>query len=688
MVRMPGVAQSTVLRAKLSRGPRWRGAATASVACLLVVLGAVAVFSSRASSYPDTILSVTDLDGGFMNGIQAIDSKTGVSLGAVALNVPALSGCSVSRPKAYIGDMTVDQPHNVLYVNLKPCAGGTLPQAQAMIVMDLKSVAIKGFLPGPADAHVVASQQADTIYAIRADGMEMSVVNVQTGTVVKTHLLSTPISRSGADSKSGDMIAILSSGSVERFSPNGGRTAIVQSNLAFPLTPQAQDNNRLIAVGDTWYAAGKQGTQWGLAKVTATGTSFTAIQSEAVSIEPTKGNEFIFIQTACATGINCAANPNRMYSYNLTTNSFQSVSQDPSFPLQQPGDQVRFNFAGDRLFFDGVVAGASGVGQRFVFPVDTDGAMPTGARIAIPGSEWVLANLNDDSKLEDTPPITVDLTVPGGGGVGLNSGSISPTGISIDELERLLGMSIKDTNFDLVSDAQIRAYGYDPAMVRKNVAQYKLGLASGGSSNAAASRSLCSGSSAGAGVDLTAIERKIGVPLSQIDFSQVSDDQIRQFGYDPKIVRDYIAQSKSDKSAIDSCANVFTQDGFVSNAAVDPATLAAGSAANVTAQTSLDLLKGGWVMTLRWQAPGGAEKFRIYGRDNNKHKLEQQLAVVDSLSREATFGGFSQLALPPISDETYWFSVVPVLGDAKLGTPAAVKTRVRCLLWCVAEKAK
>ena len=93
-------------------------------------------------------------------------------------------------------------------------------------------------------------------------------------------------------------------------------------------------------------------------------------------------------------------------------------------------------------------------------------------------------------------------------------------------------------------------------------------------------------------------------------------------------------------------------------------------------------------MTLRWQAPGGAEKFRIYGRDNSKHKLEQQLAVVDSLSREATFGGFSQLALPPISDETYWFSVVPVLGDAKLGTPAAVKTRVRCLLWCVAEKAK
>lgn len=685
MARTPVSPRLSAGKPRLHLASRWKLRTTLGVAALLIILGLVAVLSSRAATLNDTLLVITDVNGGFLNGIQAIDSKSGTSLGVADLGMPTLPGCASSQPKAYLGSMTVDQVHNLLYVSLKACPGGTLPGDKTIARIDLKTLRLLNMLPGPANARVVVSTQTDRIFAVRGDGMQIAAINAQTAGVIKSFDLTTPISRSGAD-LSGDMVTATTNGLIERFSTSGGRTTVAQSNVSFPLGLQAPDTSQLLVINGAWYALGKLGAQSVLAKISSTGTATSTIDSDPVSLTATKQLDHILIQTACSTGANCVASPNRMYSFNTVTSALEAAGQQNYFPLQQGGGQVRFNDAGTRLFFDGVVSGSSGVGQRFVFPLDTDGSLPSGARIAIPGSAWVLANLNDTAALTSQAPVTVAPSIPAGGGVGLSSGTVASTPVPLDEIERALGMSLKDINFDLITDAQIRAYGYDPAVVRKWVAQYKLDQAKSGTN--VNQSGLCGGVVAGSGVDLAAIERQIGIPLSQIDFSKVTDAQIKQIGLDPKTVRDYVTNSKNGGGVGDSCANVFTQDGFTSSGTVDASTLAAGSAANTTAQTTFDLLKGGWIITLRWQAPGGAQKFRIYGRDNGKHKLEQLLATVGTYSRQTSFGGFSQLALPMVSDQTYWFSVVPELNGGQLGTPAAIKTRVRCLVWCSAEKVK
>lgn len=90
-------------------------------------------------------------------------------------------------------------------------------------------------------------------------------------------------------------------------------------------------------------------------------------------------------------------------------------------------------------------------------------------------------------------------------------------------------------------------------------------------------------------------------------------------------------------------------------------------------------------MNLRWQAPGGAQKFHIYGRDEGNHKFERQLASVSGLERSVKFGGFNRIALPALHDAEYTLAVVPEQSDGKLGAPTAIKTRVRCyIVWCQA----
>jgi hypothetical protein len=198
------------------------------------------------------------------------------------------------------------------------------------------------------------------------------------------------------------------------------------------------------------------------------------------------------------------------------------------------------------------------------------------------------------------------------------------------------------------------------------------------------------GSSAGCFGGLTQeqakrIEGVIGVPIAKINLDTVTDEQIRAMGLDVAAVREYAKQRKSGN---DPCANVFTQEAFVTQPG-SATGVAAGSATNLTVQPVFDLLAGGWLMEMRWQAPGGAAKFLIYGRDNKAHQLESQLAMIGSLERKARFGGFGRVGLAPVSDATYVLSVVPQQADGTLGSPAALKVRTRCfVVWCTVNSVK
>jgi|GEM_PF-6576028 len=650
---------------------------------LLVLLGTIGVLSSRAGVITDAILVASDVDGGFLNGLVVIDPSNGKIVGSLAADLPAATGCSLAQPKAYLDDLAVLKAQSKVYASLRTCPGGNLADNDSLVWFDAASGRFAGRLPGPGPAsHLVSLTARNRVLAISSDGTRIWTLEASSGrTVARVQLTANEAITRWGIGPSDELVAISEAGKVMRLPLDSAQKSDVLqlSGVTFPRQPQAPDSTAIVAASGSGYTLGQSGSGWKLVELLSSGTAQQYdLGAQPVSLAPAPTGELIFVATGCPATTACPANPNRLYGFNTVTKQFQSAFGNSYFPLQTSPSQVRFSGDGSKLLFDGVVVGANGVGQRYVFSLDMKNAIPEAARTAIPASRWEVETISLPAQAPTEVPVTGGTS---GGGVGPNTGSLDQAPVPIDEIERLLGRPLSQIDFSQISDDQIRAFGYDPAAVRRYAAQLKLQT----SLQAVASPS-CGGSA-----ELQALEQRLGKKLADIDFTQVSDAQIQAFGYDPAIVRPQILKYQQANRAGLCSDNVFTQEGFVasqSNAATPGAV--AGTVANLTAQTQFDLLKGGWLIQLRWQAPGGAKQFIVYGRDNAKQTKEKKLATTDGLVRKVNFGGFNSLALPAIwHDQTYWLSVVPQQTDGSLSTPAAVKTRAQCvLLWCWTSSVK
>ncbi len=691
MVRLARKPHRHIGRSKLHAGslPKRRLALVLGIGLLLV--GTIATLVTFASAgRVDTLVTIGDEAGGFHNALVAINPDNGTKVGALtAPNLSNLSGCSPTQPKPYLYDVTVDTNRGVALAGLKPCQGGRLNAGQSIALFNVVNMRFDRYLDGPTEGvAAIRIIDAGSFAVLNSTGAEVWVYSNDGGVRHKVGLGGSA-TRFGA--AFGSVIVVYADGTVDKINPaTGGRERLASTGQPFP-RQGGIDGLRLLQVGDSAYVLSQSGTaQSSLVAITGQGqVQSYGMGSTATSLDVNASGEAIMVATGCPTGTNCGDNSNRLYVFQVATKQFQKTAQFEYLPLQTSPARVRFDSVGEKIYFDGVVTGSSGVGQRFVFSLELNSTQLLSARVAIPSSSWLPVGVDPGSINlgSQTPAVDVPADVPKGGGIG--SGGIGSAPVPLDEIERLLGMSIGEIDWSKVTDDQIRAFGYDPAEVRRYVAQLQLRAGSSATIGDTETITCRLGSTAGAD-QIAAIESVLGVSLLQFDFSQVTDEQIRTFGYDPAEVRTLISQYKQNAEAIkqgggDPCANTYTQDAFVVNQGSDQAAAANGTVTQVTAQTKFDLFNGGWLVNLRWQAPGGAQKFHIYGRDEGGHKFERQLASVSGLERSVKFGGFNRIALPALHDAEYTLAVVPEQSDGKLGAPTAIKTRVRCyVVWCQA----
>jgi hypothetical protein len=658
----------------------------------LTLLGFLAVLVSYAGdARVDTIVAVGD-EGGFNNSLIAVNPTNGAKLGALTLpNLPNLAGCAPSQPKPYIYDLLVNIDRGVAIAGLKPCSGARLNGGQVLGRFDLVGKRFDAYLDGPVDGILALQAISETTFAALNNGAtEVWIYDYHAGVKHKVSLAA-QATRFGM--VSGSVTVAYANGTVDKISASDGKREQLGSvGVALP-KQSGSDGLRIIQSGDTAYVITQNGNQSSLISINMQGQVHSyPIASIATSFDITPNGAAIIIATGCPSGNDCVPNPNRLYVFTPRLKAFQSTPQADHLPLATSPSRVRFDSTGENLFFDGVVAVASGAGQRFVFSLDLASTQLLSARVAVPSSVWLPVGI-DPSGLDlgsQTPAVDVDDSIPSGGGIG--GGGISGAPIPIDEIERLLGMSIWEIDWSKVSDEQIRAYGYDPAEVRRYVAQMRLQVGAPievGNSDVIA----CHLGDEAAAQKIAAIESVLGTSLAMYNFDQVSDEQIRAFGYDPaevrKLVADYKAKVSANQSTADPCANLYTQDAFVVDQGSNVAPAASGSVVQVTAKSAFDLFRGGWHLELRWQDPGGATKFHIYGRDNKTNTLEKRLATVDSLKRSVKFGGFGRMSFAPLHSADYTLAVVPEGSDGKLGAPTAIKTKVNCyVVWCFAQDVK
>lgn len=662
------------------------------IAAGLTLLGFLAVLVSYAGdARVDTIVAVGD-EGGFNNGLIAINPTNGAKIGALTLpNLPNLAGCAPSQPKPYIYDLLVNIDRGVAIAGLKPCNGARLNGGQVLGRFDLAGKRFDAYLDGPVDGILALQAINETTFAaLNSGATEVWIYDYYAGIKHKV-ALAAQATRFGV--VSGSVTVAYANGTVDKISTaDGQREPLANLGVNLPRQP-GSDGLRIIQSGDSAYIISQNGNQSALVSVNAQGqVQSYPIASTATSLDVTPNGEAIIITTGCPTGTNCAPNPNRLYVFTPRLKSFQSTPQADHLPLATSPSRVRFDSTGENLFFDGVVSGASGAGQRFVFSLDLASTQLLSARIAVPSSVWMPIEI-DPSGLDlgsQTPAVNVDDEIPSGGGIG--GGGINGAPIPIDEIERLLGMSIWDIDWSKITDEQIRAFGYDPAEVRRYIAQLRLQEGAPAEIGNSDTISCRLGDEAGA-QKIAAIESVLGTSLADYNFDQVSDEQIRSFGYDPaevrKLVADYKAKVSANEFTNDPCANLYTQDAFVVEQGSDNVSAASGSVVQVTAKPTFDLFRGGWLLQLRWQTPGGAARFHIYGRDNKSNTLEKHLATVDGLKRTVKFGGFGRIALPPLHSAEYTLAIVPEQANGKLGAPTAIKTKVSCYaVWCRATAIK
>lgn len=657
----------------------------------LVLVGTIAVLATFASAgQVNTLVVIGDEAGGFHNSLIAVNPIDGNKLGVLtAPNLPILNGCSPTQPKPYMYDMVIDVSRGFALAGLKPCQGGRLNAGMAVARFNLATMRFDRYVDGPSDGVQAVRMVDNSSYAIlNSVGTEVWVYSLDGGVRHKV-ALDGMATRFG--SAFGSVMVTYSDGTIDRINPaNGGRERLGKGTVTYP-KQSGIDGLNLRQIGNTVFTLGQAGGQSSLVAVSSQGQIDSyPVGSTATSFDANPAGEIIMVGTGCPTGSGCAQNPNRLYAFQVASRQFQSNAQFEYLPLQTSPARIRFDPSGESIYFDGVVAGSQGVGQRFAFSLELNNTQLLSARVALPSSSWLpisipTGNLNMGSQ---TPAVDVPSGIPKGGGIG--SGGIGSAPIPIDEIERLLGMSIWEIDWSKVTDDQIRSFGYDPAQVRRYVAQLRMQAGSSATIGNTETITCRMGSADGAS-QIAAIEGVLGISLLQFDFDKVTDDQIRSFGYDPVEARKFVAQYKQNaatqsQSGGDPCANTYTQDAFVVAQGSDKAAVANGTVTQVTAQTKLDLLQGGWLVDLRWQAPGGAAKFHIYGRDNKTNKLERQLAVVDGLRRSIKFGGFNRIALPAIHSAEYTLAVVPEQSDGSLGVPTAIKTSVHCyILWCQAK---
>lgn len=690
MVRLARKPHRHIGRSKLHAGSLPKGRLALVLGIGLVLVGTIATLVTFASAgRVDTLVTIGDEAGGFHNALVAINPDNGAKVGALtAPSLPNLSGCSPTQPKPYLYDVAVDTNRGVALAGLKPCQGGRLNTGQAIARFNVATMRFDRYLDGPSEG-VVAIRSLDTggFAALNTSGAEVWLYSAEGGVRHKVGLAGTA-TRFGV--AFGNIVVAYSDGTIDRINgDSGARERLGSAGLALP-RQAGIDGLRVLQVGDSVYTLSQANGQSNLVAMNNQGqVQSYSMGSTATSLDVNASGEAIMVATGCPTGTNCGDNPNRLYAFQVATKQFQKTAQFEYLPLQTSPARVRFDSVGEKIYFDGVVTGSSGVGQRFVFSLELNSTQLLSARVAIPSSSWLPVGVDPGSINlgSQTPAVDVPADVPKGGGIG--SGGIGSAPVPLDEIERLLGMSIWEIDWSKVTDEQIRAFGYDPAEVRRYVAQLRLQAGSSATIGDSETITCRLGSTAGAD-QIAAIESVLGVSLLQFDFGQVTDDQIRTFGYDPTEVRTLVAQYKQNAEALkqgggDPCANTYTQDAFVVNQGSDQAAAANGTVTQVTAQTRLDLFNGGWLVNLRWQAPGGAQKFHIYGRDEGSHKFERQLASVSGLQRSVKFGGFNRIALPALHDAEYTLAVVPEQSDGKLGAPTAIKTRVRCyVVWCQA----
>lgn len=682
-------AKRTALRSPLVRVrqlPHWSRLTALIVGGILVPISAILMLSSQAASYPNALVAIADVNGGFYNGFSAVDADTGKVVGSVAADLPQLAGCSTAQPRAYMSDFVFEASSQQILASVKACAGGTLPANQSIVRLNTTTFQVAGYYAGPgSDAKLLANPARRQLLALSADGLKLQTLEASTGRLLNEQTFSSGerITRWAINPNNNAFLLTQGGTLIHLDLGSFARQNLANTGVSFSSSSITPDIARIAVTPNAGYALGKQNGNPVLVAMTNLGQITTyPIANEPMSLTLNPAADHVFLLTGCPAGSACSGVPNRLYAFSIASQAFEQAGPDNFIPLQTLSHQIRFGPSGNKIYFDGVVAGADGIGQRFVFSLDAQGTAPQTARVAIPGVRWEPLSIVLPSSAPGQGTVPVPGGVPAGGGIGANNGGIATNPIPIDEIERQIGMPIALIDFSTITDEQIRAYGYDPAAVRRYVAQLKLQQATTGSG--------AGGTNAGCFGGLTQeqakrIESAIGVPIAKIDLDTVTDAQIRAIGLDVAAVREYAKQRKSGN---DPCANVFTQEAFVTQPG-SATGVAAGSATNLTVQPVFDLLAGGWLMEMRWQAPGGAAKFLIYGRDNKAHQLESQLAMIGSLERKARFGGFGRVGLAPVSDATYVLSVVPQQADGTLGSPAALKVRTRCfVVWCTVSSVK
>lgn len=659
----------------------------------LIGIGIYAVLSSFAAGGKfDTVLAIGDESGGFANALIAMNPETGNKLRSITVpNLPTLAGCPATQNKAYLFDMSVNLSANSAMASLKPCFGGQLSSSQAIAKFNLQTGSFSGFLEGPADgATLTLHQQSNTIAALSSAGNQLWLYDSVAGRLrQKVDFGARSVTRVGVFPGQNFLAVAFSDGSISRIDvTTGQQQGVLKVNATFPKSAGIDTVRAVYSANAFWLIGEANGRSQLISIDNNSQTAQYPLGSTGTSMDLTPDGNGLMIATGCPSGTNCVQNPNRIYIFDTVNKQFQRNSQFEYLPIQTSPSRIRLDSSKENLMFDGVVTGANGVGQRFLFTLRLNTSQLLTARVPLPSSVWEPVPI-DPALLDissNTPATTVPNGVPAGGGIG--SGGIAGAPVPIDEIERLLGVSIYDIDWSTISDDTIRSFGYDPATVRRYIAQLKL---ASGQNNLGNSASIeCRLGNATGAAQIAAIERVLGSSLLTFDFSQVSDEQIRKFGADPSQLRSLVAEyQKKGKQASgnDPCGNSFTQDSFVVEQGSNKAGSASGSVTQVTAQTRFDLFKGGWVVVVRWQAPGGAANFTIYARDEKDNKAEKKLVTVDGLDRQATFGGFSRLALSPLENERYTIAVVPQQADGTIGAPTAVKTKIQCyLVWCRASK--
>lgn len=159
-------AKRTALRSPLARVrqlPHWSRLTALIVGGILVPISAILMLSSQAASYPNALVTIADVNGGFYNGFSAVDADTGKVVGSVAADLPQLAGCSAAQPRAYMSDFVFEASSQQILASVKACAGGNLPANQSIVRLNATTFQVAGYYAGPgSDAKLLANPARDS----------------------------------------------------------------------------------------------------------------------------------------------------------------------------------------------------------------------------------------------------------------------------------------------------------------------------------------------------------------------------------------------------------------------------------------------------------------------------------------------------------------------------------------------